>query len=91
MAKRLKLDARLDTAAAERLRAQLKGSADDDLTLDAASVEMLGGLCLELILAARSLWTAGGKAFAVDGPSAAMIDDLARYGLTPAALEGGPE
>ena len=88
MAKRVKLDARLDSAAADRLRAQLSGSADGDLTLDATSVEMLGGLCLELILSARSLWSARAKAFAVDAPSAAMIDDLARYGLTPEALAG---
>ncbi len=88
MAKRVKLDARLDSAAADRLRAQLKESADSDLTLDATAVEMLGGLCLEHLLSARSLWSARARAFAVDAPSAAMIDDLARYGLTPAALAG---
>lgn len=48
----------LDLSAALPLRALLIAHRGADLDLDAAGVERLGGLCLQVLLAARRTWEA---------------------------------
>ena len=88
MAKRLILDPKLDSAAADTLRESLLASKDDDIELDGTNVEQVGALCVELILSARHLWAAAGKAVTLDGASSQMIEDLSRFGLTEDDFQG---
>lgn len=81
MAKRVTLGAKLDSAAADGLRAQLMKASEEDVILDGSAVELLGGLCLELLLSAESLWTAKGLDFALDAASDQLLDNLTRLGL----------
>lgn len=91
MAKELILESRLDTAAAEGLRAIFIEAQGDDITLDASRVTMLGGLCLEVILLAQHHWNRAGKSFAVTGLSNAFEESLALFGLDATSMtEGAP-
>ena len=89
MVKRLILKQRLDSAAAASLRDALAASGAEDIALDASEVEVLGGLCLELLMCASQVARATGQAFAIANPSEAFADNLARFGLTPDALAAG--
>ena len=90
MAKEVVLDAKLDSAAADQLKATLLGAQGDDITLDGSPVEQIGGLCLELLMSVRHLWAAEGKSVTLENPSAQMVDDLGRFGLTPEDFQGSP-
>lgn len=89
MVNRLNLNQRLDSAAAERLRDDLSGAEGDDLALDASGVEVLGGLCLELLMCAGQVWAAAGRTFSIENPSPDFADNLARFGLSPETLSTG--
>ena len=82
MAKRLVLNARLDSSAADHLRNNLVGAHGDDLVLDGAHVDMLGGLCAELLLSARHLWQLQQMSLSIENASIALIDNLKRLGLS---------
>ena len=56
----LRLASVLDLPAAAPLRAQLLGRRGADLDLDAGDVERLGGLCLQVLFAARRTWVDDG-------------------------------
>lgn len=86
MAKRVTLAPRLDTAALTALRDQVLACTDDDIVFDGKDVEQLGGLCLELLMSAGTLWPKAGRSVSLEDPSPQMIDDLKRFGLTPATL-----
>ena len=90
MAKEVVLDAKLDSAAVDQLKATLLGAQGEDITLDGSPVEQLGGLCLELLMCVRHLWAAAGNTVTVKTPSAQMVDDLGRFGLTPEDFQGRP-
>lgn len=90
MAKMVVLDAKLDSAAAEPLRETLLAAEGDDIALDGSGVEQLGGLCLELLMSVRHLWAQTGKTVTLNTPSEQLIEDLGRFGLTEADLQGGP-
>ena len=89
MAKRVVLDAKLDSATAETLREKLLEAEGDDIALDGSGVEQLGGLCLELLLSVRHLWGLAGKAVTIESPSQQLINDLGRFGLSEEAFQGG--
>ena len=57
--------------------------------LDGAAVELVGGKCLDLLLAARHHWTAAGYRFDLVNPSDAMQRDLAALGATEHLLATG--
>lgn len=82
MAKRLALNARLDSSAAENLRNELVGAHGNDLILDGAHVDMLGGLCAELLMSARHLWHLQQASLSIENASVALIDNLKRMGLS---------
>ena len=89
MVNRLILGKRLDSAAALQLRDDLAGFEGRTLTLDASKVDLLGGLCLELLLVARQIWTRAGHTFSVENPSQGFTEHLARLGLLPEDLNSG--
>lgn len=88
MAKQVTLDAKLDSAVAPDLGRRLIAAKDEDVALDGSQVEQLGALCLEVLMSARHLWSAAGHAFTLQAPSDRMVDDLARFGLTPEDFAG---
>ena len=58
MSETLLLPAQLDLKAAESLKADILVRRGKDLTLDGSAVERLGGLGLQVLLAARKTWAA---------------------------------
>jgi chemotaxis protein CheX len=74
------LPAILDLQAAEPLRAELMALRGRPLNMDASQVARMGGLCLQVILAARQTWAADGVAIRVDQPSDAFIEQLGAFG-----------
>lgn len=89
MVKRIVLAERLDSGAAAALREELVNAQEDDLVLDATSVKLIGGLCLELFMCARSIWAANGQALAIEDPSGDFVEGLARFGLDVETLSIG--
>ena len=66
----------LDLRAAPPLRALLLAHRGADLDLDAAGVERLGGLCLQVLLAARGTWQADGMSLRIVNLSEPCRDAL---------------
>lgn len=60
----------LDLGAAGPLWSALAGLRGQSLTLDASEVERFGGLCLQVLLAARTAWA--GDGFQIINPSPAF-------------------
>ena len=74
MAARLALPAVVDIATVGRLRGEMLDHAADDLELDASGVERIGGLGIQLLLAAEKMWAAQGRRLSITAPSAAFQD-----------------
>jgi len=89
MAAAVVLPAVLDIRAAAPLKAEILGLRGQPLTLDASAVERLGGLCLQVLLSARSTWAADGQALTVTtGDATAFSDQWAAFGA--AAFDNDP-
>lgn len=86
MTARITLDARLDLPAAAPLAEALKASTGQDVEIDAGAVTHLGGLCLQVLLAAAAAWRAGGQGLTLSNRSDDFDSALAVFGLTPEAL-----
>jgi len=82
MTAQLALSSVLDLRAAAPLAAELRTHANAPLTLDAAQVERVGGLCLQVLIAAAEAWRAAGQSFQVVNASQAFRDDVRRMGAT---------
>lgn len=89
MVRRIILKERLDSVAADPLRAQLAEAEGHAIAPDASGVEFLGGLCLELMLCARQVWDASGTTLSIVSPSDAFNENLARFGLTADTITAG--
>lgn len=87
---RVVLDAKLDSAHADSLAQVFIKAKDVDIELDGSGVEQIGGLCLELLMGVRHLWTETGKSFVLLNPSEQMVDDLSRFGLSLDEFQGSP-
>ena len=83
------LPAVLDIQSAEALRVQLLGARGRPLTIDGSAVERLGGLCLQVLLAARQTWAADGHGLVVDPASEAFTDQWNAFGA-PTLAAGQP-
>lgn len=84
MAASVVLPAVLDIRAAGPLQAEILASRGQPLALDASAVERLGGLCLQVLLSARSTWAADGQALTVTtGDATAFSDQWAAFGAAP--------
>jgi chemotaxis protein CheX len=85
----LSLARRLDLPAAAPLREAILARQGADLVLDAGAVTHFGGLCLQVLLAARRSWQADGHGLACTPRSAAFDEAVAHFGLTPDDLQTG--
>ena len=84
----LTLGQRLPTAEAAALHARLAALRDRPLTVDASAVNMLGALCLQVLLAAARDWQRRGLGFAVVPRSAAFARALAGFGASLPGADG---
>jgi len=83
------LPLRLDFPAATGLRDALLARSGADLVIDAGKVAHLGGLCLQVLLAARDHWGRTGHRLLVTPRSAAFAAALDTFGIPPGMLESG--
>ncbi len=77
----LALGERLDLSQASPLADQLRQAEVGDVLLDASAVSHLGGLCLQVLLAARQMCQRQGRNLAILSPSEAFCQSLADFGL----------
>ena len=56
------------------------------ITVEADQVRRLGGLCLQVLLAARKAWDRDGQAFSIKGPSEAFVETTRLFGAEGALL-----
>ena len=82
----------LDMTAAGPLTTELLGHRGQPVSLNAAGVRRLGGQCLQVLLSARSTWSADGQPFEIVEPSPEFTEGLALMGATELCLpqEGVP-
>lgn len=78
----------LDLAAATPLWSSLCDARGAPLHLDASEVERIGGLCLQVLLAAQAQWRADGVEFSIVSPSAAFSDGLRLMAASDLAPQG---
>jgi chemotaxis protein CheX len=82
----LQLPAVLDVKAASALQQQFLDRRGTALQVDASRVERLGGLCLQVLLAAQAAWTADRQALVFENPSHELRAGLGAFGVAPDAL-----
>lgn len=83
----LALPARLDGANVGDVFADMSRLRGSDLVLDAADLERLGGLGLQLLLSARSTWAADGRSLSLANVTDALRDAFAAMGANAEMLE----
>lgn len=76
----IRLPAVLDLAAAAPLKESIAAVRGQAVEIDASDVERLGGLCLQVLAAARTAWTAEGHDFRIVNASEAFSSALALMG-----------
>ena len=76
----------LDLKVASSLREQFVGRRGSALRVDASRVERLGGLCLQILIAARTAWADDRQDFMLEDSSSELTAVLGTFGLTPLAL-----
>lgn len=84
MARQVKLPAELNIRAAKDLHNELRSARGEDVELDASDVTLLGGLGLQLLLAAKSEWQ--GASLTIKDPSAPFVDCAKTLGAEAALL-----
>lgn len=87
----LVLDERLDLTAAAPLAAAIRALRDGPVRLDAGAVSHLGGLCLQILLAAAADWRARGFGWSVAPRSRAFEQALAIFGVPPGRIGTTPD
>ena len=78
----------LDLAAATPLKAALLARRGAPLELDGSEVQRMGGLCLQVLLAAQAAWAADGQPLRLASPSEALRETLANLGAAETLMEG---
>lgn len=86
----MRLASILDLGAAAPLHAALSAARGQAIAIDAGEVERVGGLCLQVLLAAKAAWAHDAQAFAIIEPSTAFVDGIARMGATQHLEIGAP-
>ena len=76
----------LDLTAASGLREQFIGRRGSALRVDASRVERLGGLCLQVLIAARAAWAEDRHELRFDDLTAELQAGLDVFGVPPLAL-----
>jgi chemotaxis protein CheX len=82
----LALPETLDLKAAGPLKAAFLQHRGQALDVEAGQVRRLGGLCLQILLAARKAWADDGKPFSITGPSEAFVETTRLFGADGALL-----
>ena len=85
MTARIELAPRLDLPAAAPLAEALKAHTGTDVEIDAGAVTHLGGLCLQVLIAAAA-WREAGHALTFTARSEDFTEALSVFGLTQEAL-----
>lgn len=83
------LPAILDIQQAAPLRDRLLELKGQAVALDASSVERLGALCLQVILAARLSWARDGNDLSIVGASDAFVEQWGRFGAPDGFIATG--
>lgn len=78
------LDAALDYRAAAPLRDAFLERRGGPVLVDAANVETIGGLCLQVLLAARQAWVSDHVGFTIAARSAAFDRGILGFGASAA-------
>ncbi len=78
------LDATLDYRAAAPLRDAFLERRGGPIAVDAANVESIGGLCLQVLLAARQAWASDQAAFTIAARSEAFDRGIVGFGASAA-------
>ncbi|GAA0195057.1 chemotaxis protein CheX [Brevundimonas nasdae] len=78
----------LDLTAAEPLKAELLAHRGRVLVVDASGVERLGGLCLQVLLSALSLWRQDEINLRLAYPSDSFSEQWAAFGAPAFDSEG---
>ncbi|WP_297371619.1 STAS domain-containing protein [Acidocella sp.] len=86
MTEGLELPAILDLVAAPGLLEAFTGRRGQALVVNGASVQRLGGQCLQVLLAASRAWAADDVPFAVAAPSEEFAANLELMGVCAADL-----
>jgi chemotaxis protein CheX len=76
----------LDLKMASSLRDQFVSRRGSALRVDASRVERLGGLCLQVLIAARAAWAEDRQELMFDDLSSDLQAGLAVFGVPPVAL-----
>lgn len=79
----VKLPPRLDVPAVPMLREQLLGWRGSDLVVDAAEVEAVSALALEVLVAAARQWSQDGRRIELSNASVAFERACRHLGLVP--------
>ena len=86
MAAAIALPENLDLKAAAPLKAAFLERRGAAITIEADQVRRLGGLCLQVLLAARKAWDQYGQSFSIKGPSEAFVETTRLFGAEGALL-----
>src|SRR3954470_9640778 len=78
----------LDLTAAAPLAAELLAARGGPATLDASGVQRLGAQCLQVLLAARTLWSSDGQPWRLTDASPEFSDAAALMGCPDLAIDG---
>ncbi len=78
----LKLRPILDLVAATPLKTEFVAARGHAVSIDASEVDRVGGLCLQVLLSARSTWAQDGLPFAFRETSAAFEAGLGTLGAS---------
>lgn len=76
----------LDLKAAAPLKAALLERRGAPIEIEADQVRRFGGLCLQVLLAARKAWNQDGQPFSIKGPSEAFVETTRLFGADEALL-----
>jgi chemotaxis protein CheX len=79
----LNLDAILDLKAAQPLKVALSEHRGTSVQIDASNVERLGGLCLQVLVAARRAWAEEGQDMKIEPRSAAFDAAVTLFAAEP--------
>lgn len=82
----LSLPETLDLKAAGPLKAAILALRGGPIEIEAGQVRRFGGLCLQVLLAARKAWVADGNTFEITGPSEAFLETTRLFGADGALL-----
>ncbi|WP_395646735.1 STAS domain-containing protein [Terricaulis sp.] len=76
----MRLPAILDLSAAAPLLAGVTAHRGEAIEIDASGVERIGGVCLQVLLAANAAWFKDGQDFAIVNPSAGFLSAVRLMG-----------